>query len=840
MTTTTKDARQQTRELIVRGNSCVPVPPGQKGAVINGWQDLSISTDQVDSYFGPHSNILRRNGKPSGGRVDVDCDWATAVIGADHFLPLTAWIHGHSANPASHRTYICLDAETKKFTDPTKRGAKVVSKAERQRARRMVIQAEEDEELPEFIREAAAAADPDAMIIEIRSTGSGTIMMGSVHTSGHIYQGYKNGKPVGIELPVDEPTQISREELEQGVAKIAAACLLAEQWKDGMRNDLTLHTAGWLLHQGMPADDVLHFVEGICKCAKDEEIEDRLDTARATVEKFAAGDKVTGYHNLIEFITDTAIVKQVGKWLGLGAGGRDASGREMIILTDDFDTDLENIHKAVVANNTPPKSFSNENRLTTVSVNTEGKAVLQQADADSARELLAGVIKFKKLTAKEDEDGDPIMVSTYPPQPLVTTYIKSERVETLPTLHGISYAPVMGKSGHLQVTPGYDAETKRFLVTPGLDKMVQEGAVYTFGDAQRALDYLLKGPLEEFMFDSDASRAHALCLLWEPFLRPLIDGSTPLFHIDASNRGSGKSTLARLLIGVHSPFFADVELPLDEKEVSKSILAWLKDGSPAILMDNVGHTVYSASLEGILTKPTATGRVLGVTGTITVQNAASWVTTTNNGVFGGDLPSRMVRIGLDTGRERPEDYKYKLDNLDAWLREHRDECIKNALIPLLYWRQEGMPRYTGDKFHRAKSWVPIMGGICDTLAIPGFLGNLDELEDSTDGEHQKWTRFIKAWAAREDLSSRAVRTSALVDLAFGDQFKWSFDDRKNEAVEPGPLYTYALDTLTGAGRVKKLTGMLKKHRKTPFGGFRIMCERDESNDVDLFKLEPVK
>ncbi len=841
MTHTTKNAQQQARELIGRNNACVPTPPGRKGAVIDNWQNLKIPVDKVEDYFGPHSNILRLNGESSGGRIDVDCDWDKAVVGADHFLPLTSWVDGHVGNPASHRTYICPDAKTTKFIDPTKKAVKAVSKAEKQRAKSILLRTEEDEEVPEGVREVAAAEDPNAMIVEIRGTGSGTMMRGSVHPSGHLYQGYKNGKPVGIDLPAEEPTQISREDLERGVAKIASACLLADHWHEGMRNDLTMHTSGWLLHQGMPDAEMLHFIEGICKCANDEEIESRLATARATTEKFAAGEKVTGYHNLIEFITDSTIVKQVGKWLGLGAERKDASGWVTVILTGDFDCDIENTHKAVVAANMPAQYFSNERRLTTVSVDGEGKAVLQQADADSGRELLAGIIKFKKLTEKEDDDGDPIMASTYPPQPLVTTYIKSERVKTsLPTLRGVSYGPVLAKSGHLHVAPGYDAETQKFLAQSGLDKTIQKEAVYTFDDAQRALNYFLKGPLEEFMFDSDASLANALCLLWEPFVRPIIDGVTPLYLVDAPTRGSGKSTLARLLIGVHSPHFADVELAQDEKEVSKSLLAWLKDGPPAILMDNVGHTVYSPSLEGVLTKTTATGRVLGVTGTITVPNAASWVATANNGVFGGDLPSRMLRIGLDTGRERPEDYDYKLANLDAWLRDNREDCLRNALIPLLYWRQEGMPRYKGSKHHRAKSWVPVMGGICETLALPGFLDNLDELEDSTDGERQKWTRFVKAWAADKHLNAKACRAAELVDLAFGDHFNMSFDERRTEAIEPGPLYVYALDDLTGAGRVKKLSGMLKKHRKTPFGGFRIMHERDETNDRDLFKLEPVK
>jgi len=55
---------------------------------------------------------------------------------------------------------------------------------------------------------------------------------------------------------------------------------------------------------------------------------------------------------------------------------------------------------------------------------------------------------------------------------------------------------------------------------------------------------LLDSLLGDFPFADQASRANALALLLLPFVRPLIDGPTPLHLIEAAKPGTGKGLLA--------------------------------------------------------------------------------------------------------------------------------------------------------------------------------------------------------------------------------------------------------------------------------------------------------
>jgi len=49
--------------------------------------------------------------------------------------------------------------------------------------------------------------------------------------------------------------------------------------------------------------------------------------------------------------------------------------------------------------------------------------------------------------------------------------------------------------------------------------------------------WLFNELLGDFPFVDEASRAHTLALMLEPFVRPLIKGPTPLYLIDAPTRG---------------------------------------------------------------------------------------------------------------------------------------------------------------------------------------------------------------------------------------------------------------------------------------------------------------
>src|SRR4029450_3012631 len=97
--------------IVVRGWRPVPIPFGEKGPVLEGWQQLALTVDDLPRYFnGPPQNTGILNGRP----VDIDLDAPEAVRLADAFLPPTPSIFGRPSKPRPHREDT-RDSKTEKF-----------------------------------------------------------------------------------------------------------------------------------------------------------------------------------------------------------------------------------------------------------------------------------------------------------------------------------------------------------------------------------------------------------------------------------------------------------------------------------------------------------------------------------------------------------------------------------------------------------------------------------------------------------------------------------------------------------------------------------------------------
>jgi hypothetical protein len=126
-----------------RGWFPIPVPPGKKIPIIQGWQNLRLKREDLPHHFSNGTNVGLLLGSTSANLIDVDLDWPEAQAMAPEFLPITSRISGRSGAPRSHYFYIAEPiAKTKKFEDPLLKG----NKTER------------------------------AMIVEFRSTGTQTIV----------------------------------------------------------------------------------------------------------------------------------------------------------------------------------------------------------------------------------------------------------------------------------------------------------------------------------------------------------------------------------------------------------------------------------------------------------------------------------------------------------------------------------------------------------------------------------------------------------------------------------------------------------------------------------------
>ena len=800
MTIQNNDARKRVRDYIGRGVFSVPVPPGEKGPKDKGWNNNHIGLDRVDAEFKAGSNILRRNGKESGWQVDTDFDCREAVAAAPHFLPPTDWVHGHAGNPASHYTYVCEGAKTMDFNDPT-----VAPKQQAARKRKRVVMLEEEDDAFSDEDWAEVGKKDKATLLELRSTGSGTIMPGSVHPSGNPVVFYRDGQPVGADLPEKDPTRVDPEELYRAVRCIAAASLLAKHWADGIHNELCLRVSGMLMHGGMAVADAEKFLTAVCDAAGDEQVEKRLNTLRATAEKYAAGEKVMGFPSVAELL-DERVVKKISEWMGLNKVKASKSGKPLLVVGGDFSREIAECVEALLAANEPEvKLFRFGSKLAVIG--PEPKPCVGVLTVNNLREVVAEhmeVVTAKVRMVQGEEEV--VYKNVTPPLPLLQSLAESTRLSEFPELTRLSSVPVVDPTGGLQTHYGYHSGSKTFVYSKGLEALLGEGRV-DMAAVRRAIAWYKELPLSGFCFDTQASMTHAFCGVITHYVRELIAGEMPLFLVQAPTRGSGKSKLARLCIGINTPTFHDTLLARSEQEIQKQLLSLLRTGPTHILFDNVRGTVNSGSLDKALTSDIYTDRVLGRSEEESCPNKAMWWMTSNNAFLGGDTASRTVLIGLNTGMERPEQRTgFKTGDLNRWLTENRLLCVQHALTLVRYWLQEGMPLYAGPNYHRAMGWMQVLGGICEAVGLSGFLDNTAEIEENADDEHERACQFVEGWFSR--YGTQTVGAGSLMEDAYGIS---------DEEV-PAPLWSEKVDRLTNSGKVQALGHWLKANRNRLFNG----------------------
>ena len=96
-----------------RGFYCVPIPTGEKGPRISGWQNLRLEEEALaDAFTARTGNVGLVLGEPSGWLVDVDLDCPEAIELASQYLPATGAVTGRTGRENSHWWYICEGCET--------------------------------------------------------------------------------------------------------------------------------------------------------------------------------------------------------------------------------------------------------------------------------------------------------------------------------------------------------------------------------------------------------------------------------------------------------------------------------------------------------------------------------------------------------------------------------------------------------------------------------------------------------------------------------------------------------------------------------------------------------
>ena len=439
---------------------------------------------------------------------------------------------------------------------------------------------------------------------------------------------------------------------------------------------------------------------------------------------------------------DYQVAKELAEELGFSVNGSTAvedGGLPMIVVSNRH---LRNIAdeawEILVASNSPPCVFQRGHLLVQIIRDDKGRPVIRALDKAAFTGILDRVADFMKVTA----DG---LVPARPPTDVVADMMAARELP-MPLFRGIIHAPIFAPSGLLVTQPGYQPETGYFLelganrTIPEVPHQPEDAAV------KKALGLFLDDLLVDFRFASDADKAHAFAVILLPFVRELIDGPTPLHMIESPTPGSGKGLLADVLtipaVGRGPTVMTEGR---DEDEWRKRITARLIEGPQFILIDNIRSGLDSAALSGALTAETWQDRVLGHSRTVALPVTCVWLATGNNPSLSMEMARRTPSIRLDTGMERPwERTGFKHKNLRRWAWQHRGELIWAALVLIQAWIAKGRPAGT-KSLGSYESWSEVIGGILETVGVPGFLDNMARLYAAADSDTTAWGQFCQVW-----------------------------------------------------------------------------------------------
>jgi len=256
---------------------------------------------------------------------------------------------------------------------------------------------------------------------------------------------------------------------------------------------------------------------------------------------------------------------------------------------------------------------------------------------------------------------------------------------------------------------------------------------------------LIDQVIGEFPFADQASKANAVAAMLTPIIRPAVDAPTPMGLIDAPEAGTGKSLLADVIsiiaTGRPSEMFS---APRDDDEWRKQITTALMTGASVVVIDNVTRRLDNGDLCRALTATLYADREFRTHHKLSLPVKSTFIATGNNIQLGGDMPRRCYWVRLDAKRSRPFlRAGFKIEDLKAWVTEHRGELLAALLTLARAWYAVGRPKAALPPLGSYEVWSVTLGGILAYAGVEGFLGNSGELYQGADVESLQWEALLQ-------------------------------------------------------------------------------------------------
>jgi hypothetical protein len=303
---------------------------------------------------------------------------------------------------------------------------------------------------------------------------------------------------------------------------------------------------------------------------------------------------------------------------------------------------------------------------------------------------LAGGVQFWQ---HRKVSGDFIDVDIDPPTKLVRQILSLGPRRQLKPLSAIVTAPTIRPDGSVLAAPGYDPQTS--LLIDLREEAVEVPPAPDREEITRALTELMH-PFVSFPLVDDLARGGLLAALLTAVARPALV-TAPAFAMDAPVQGSGKTLLASCIAALATGRIPEIwphTAGRDDEEIRKRLFAALRDGTTALIWDNITGVFDSAALAAAITAPVLRDRVLGRSESLSIPYRALLLLTGNNLCPAGDLPRRIITIRIDPGTDAPFARQFDLDPLD-YVLDHRTELTCAALVLIRGWLSSGAARAAG-------------------------------------------------------------------------------------------------------------------------------------------------
>jgi hypothetical protein len=408
-----------------------------------------------------------------------------------------------------------------------------------------------------------------------------------------------------------------------------------------------------------------------------------------------------------------------------------------------------------------------------------GEPVLVSLAPQHCLVILSQAARWDRAARRKDEPR----VAAIPPRAVIDA-LRAEPATFWPELRRFVAAPFFRPDGTLVVSPGYDLATRLYYVPQPALTVPPISRAPSDEERHAAVAFLCEEVLIDFCFrDRATDLAHAIAGMVTPFMRPFYRGHTPLFAISKPVERAGAGLLTDVVLyaslGRRLP---RTSLSGNAEEVKKTLFAFAREGTDALLFDNVNGALDQSPLASFLTSDRLRDRVLGFSATATAEGLPLLYVTGIGITYSTELTGRICLIELDPGREHPEERSgFRHSDLRAFVEAEQGRLIWACCTLIQAAAAQGWPQppdrpILGD----FQGWADAVGSVLHVASLPGFLRNRPRLRGA-DPTGDAWR--LLARRARERFLKTADTT---VTQEFTAGMLWPLTGWKREERERVP------------------------------------------------------